>query len=61
MKFNKGKCRVLQLGKNKPMHHYRLEPDLMENNSAERKLGVLVCLCSQKVYPGMHYKECDHQ
>ena len=42
MKFIKGKCRVLHLGKNNPKHQYRLGADLMQNNSAERDLGVLV-------------------
>jgi len=37
MKFNKGKCRVLHLGKNNPMHQYRLGADLLE-----RDLGILV-------------------
>jgi len=42
MKFIKGKCRVLHLGRNNPMHQYWLEADLLESRSVERDLGVLV-------------------
>jgi len=42
MKFDKGKCRVLHLGRNNPMYQYRLRDDLLESSSAERDLRVLV-------------------
>ncbi|GAB0207258.1 hypothetical protein GRJ2_003191400 [Grus japonensis] len=42
MKFNKGKCRVLHLGRNNLKHQYKSGVDLLGSRSAEKDLGVLV-------------------
>ncbi|KAJ7417705.1 hypothetical protein BTVI_31748 [Pitangus sulphuratus] len=42
IRFSKGKCRILHLGKNNPRHQYRLGDDLLESSSVEKDMEVLV-------------------
>ena len=42
MKFVTGKCKVLSLGRNSPMHHYMLVADCLDSYLAEKDLGVLM-------------------
>ncbi|GAB0186330.1 mitochondrial enolase superfamily member 1 [Grus japonensis] len=42
MKLNKGKHKVLLLGRNNPKHQYMLEAERLENTSAEKDFEVLV-------------------
>lgn len=42
MKFVTGKCKVLSLGRNSPMHHYMLVANCLASHFAEKHLGVLV-------------------
>ena len=42
MMFNKGKCRVLHMGRNNHMHQHRLGADLPERSSADKDVGVWV-------------------
>ena len=41
-KFNKRKCKVLQLQINDPMHQYMLGADQLGRSLAEKALGVLL-------------------
>lgn len=42
MKFSKAKCQVLCLGKNIPIHQYRLGTDLLESSSGKKNFSILV-------------------
>ena len=41
MKFNKGKCKILHLGRTNPMPQYMLGGTQLESSLAEKHLGVL--------------------
>lgn len=41
MKFNKGKGKVLHLGRNNLRHQYMLGTNWLESSSAEKDLGIL--------------------
>ena len=42
MKFNKAKCKVLNLGRDNPKHRYRVGREWPESNPEEKDLGVSV-------------------
>jgi len=41
IKFSKGKCKVLKLGRNNPFCQYKVGSSWLENSFAEKVLGVL--------------------
>ncbi len=49
MEFNIGKCNILSVGRNNPLHNYSLNATPIDRSSCEKGLGVLVSsdLCSR--------------
>lgn len=39
VKFNRGMCKALHLGRNYPVHQYMLGVSLLESSFAEKELG----------------------
>ncbi|RMC15137.1 hypothetical protein DUI87_07319 [Hirundo rustica rustica] len=60
LKFNKGECRVLHLGRNNPRHQHRMGTDLLENSSAEKDLGILEDNKECQRYPVAHLEDHCH-
>jgi len=42
MKFNKAKCKVLQVGQGNPIHKYRLDGEWLKSSTEQKDSGVLV-------------------
>ncbi|KAK4822298.1 hypothetical protein QYF61_012997 [Mycteria americana] len=53
MRFSKGKCKVLPLGRDNPMHQHRLGTGQLGSSSAEKDLGVLLDKFSELHSDGM--------